>query len=155
MAENDIKGSVQQIGPSLFKIPYYPTSVPAGFPSPAADYVEDSIDLNELLVKTPSATFLVRVEGESMVNAFIPAKALLIVDRSITPSSGDIIVAVLNGEFTVKRFIRASNHVYLASANVKFDSIEITEEMNFIAWGVVSKIIIDPKEVSNVRIGRL
>ncbi len=83
-----------------------------------------------------------------MINAFIPAKALLIVDRSITPRSGDIIVALVNGEFTVKRFIRASNQVYLAPANVKFNSLEITEEMNFIAWGVVSKIIIDPKDVS-------
>lgn len=141
-------GNIQQIGRSLFKtIPFF-GSVQAGFPSPAADYIEDAIDLNELLVKTPSATFFVRVEGESMVNAFIPPKALLIIDRSINPLSGDIIVAVVNGEFTVKRFVKSLNHVYLAPANIKFDSLEITEEMSFQVWGVVTKIIIDPKDTT-------
>ena len=135
-----------QIGPTLFTtIPFF-GAVAAGFPSPAADYIEDSIDLNELLIKTPTATFFVRVEGESMINAFIPPKALLIIDRSITPSSGDIIVAVINGEFTIKRFIKTLNQVYLAPANIKFNSIEINEEMEFKVWGVVSKIIIDPKD---------
>ena len=81
-----------------------------------------------------------------MINAFIPPKALLIIDRSITPSSGDIIVAVVNGEFTIKRFIKILNQVFLAPANIKFKSIEINEEMEFKVWGVVSKIIIDPKD---------
>lgn len=139
-------GSIQQIGPSLFKTIPCNGAIPAGFPSPAADYIEDSIDLNDLLIKTPSATFFVRVEGESMLDAFIPPKALLIIDRSITPSSGDIIVAVVNGEFTIKRLIKSSNQVYLAPANTKFNAIEITEEMSFVVWGVVSKIIIDPKD---------
>ena len=146
MEINVCSSKFHQIGPTLFTtIPFF-GAVPAGFLSPAADYIEESIDLNELLVKTPTATFFVRVEGESMINAFIPPKALLIIDRSITPSSGDIIVAVVNGEFTVKRFIKTFNQVYLAPANIKFNSIEINEEMDFKVWGVVSKIIIDPKD---------
>ena len=79
------------------KIPFFNTSVPAGFPSPAADYIEDRIDLNELLIKTPSATFFVKVEGESMIEAFIRPKALLVVDRSLSANTGDIVVAVING----------------------------------------------------------
>jgi DNA polymerase V len=148
MEINVSPGSIYQIGPSLFKTIPFIGAVPAGFPSPAADYIEDSIDLNDLLVKTPSATFFVRVEGESMLDAFIPPKALLIIDRSVTPNSGDIIMAVVNGEFTVKRFIKSLNHVYLTPANIKFNSMEITEEMSFIVWGVVSKIIIDPKDTA-------
>lgn len=146
--------NIYQIGPSLFKTIPFIGAVPAGFPSPAADYIEDSIDLNELLVKTPSATFFIRVEGESMLDAFIPPKALLIIDRSIIPSSGDIIVAVVNGEFTVKRFIKSSNHVYLAPANIKFNSMEITEEMSFVVWGVVSKIL-STQKTPHVRVSGL
>jgi DNA polymerase V len=119
--------------------------VPAGFPSPASDYIEETIDLNELLIKTPSATFFVRVEGESMIDAFIPPKALLLVDRSINAASGHIIVAVLNGEFTVKRLLITQAGTFLAPANPRYQSIKVTEEMNFSVWGVVSKIISDPK----------
>jgi DNA polymerase V len=147
--ESYSKGIIKQVGPSLFKtFPLFNGPVPAGFPSPAADYVEDSIDLNELLIKTPTATYFVRVEGESMIGAFIPPKALLVVDRSVSPSSGDIVVAVVSGEFTVKRFIKSFNEVSLLPANIKYDKIVITEEMNFRVWGVVSKIIIDPKDTS-------
>ncbi len=122
------------------------TSVPAGFPSPAADYIEDKIDLNELLIKTPSATFFVKVEGESMIEAFIPDKALLIVDRSLNATSGDIVLAVVNGEFTVKRLLQTHAGMFLKPENPKYKLIEINEEMNFQVWGVVSKIIIDPKD---------
>ena len=129
------------------KIPFFGTSVPAGFPSPAADYNEDRIDLNELLIKTPSATFFVKVEGESMIEAFIPPKALLLVDRSLNANTGDIVVAVINGEFTVKRFVKTQGVTFLSPANTKYKPIKITEDMSFQVWGVVSRIIIDPKEM--------
>jgi len=148
MNSTNVKGNFQPVEPSLHPaFPFYNCTIPAGFPSPASDYIEDTIDLNELLIKTPSATFFVRVEGESMINAFIPPKALLIVDRSIHPGSGDVIIAVVNGEFTVKRLRKSFDAIILEPANEKFPSITITEEMNFQVWGVVSKIIIDPKDV--------
>ena len=126
-------------------IPYFPIAIPAGFPSPAADYIEEKLDLNQLLIKTPSATFFVKVEGDSMVDAYIPPKALLVVDRSQNAQSGDIIVAVINGEFTVKRLLKTHAGVFLAPENRKFKPIRIEEDMDFMVWGVVTKIIIDPK----------
>lgn len=123
------------------------TTVSAGFPSPASDYIEDRIDLNQLLIKTPSATFFVKVEGDSMVNACIPHKALLVVDRSMNASSGDIIVAVINGEFTVKRLLITHAGTFLVPENPKYKQIRITEEMDFRVWGVVSSIIIDIKDL--------
>lgn len=125
--------------------PFYQSAIPAGFPSPAADYIEEKIDLNQLLIKTPSATFFVKVEGESMVDAFIPPKALLVVDRSVNPVNGDIIVAVINGEFTVKRLLQTHAGTFLTPENKKYKPIRIEADMDFMVWGVVSKIIIDPK----------
>ena len=128
-------------------IPLYQSSVQAGFPSPAADYIEEKISLDKLIIKQPSATFLVKVDGESMIEAFIPHKALLVVDKSIPPVTSDIIVAVVNSEFTVKRLIKTANGVFLAPANPKFKSIRITDDMDFKIWGVVISIIINPKEL--------
>jgi DNA polymerase V len=125
--------------------PYYDTAVAAGFPSPAADYIEERIDLNQLLVKTPSATFFVKVEGESMIDAYIPPKALLVVDRSLDPLNGDIIVAVINGEFTVKRLLKTQAGLFLTPENKKYKPMRIEDNMDFMVWGVVTKIIIDPK----------
>ena len=125
--------------------PFYQSAIPAGFPSPAADYIEEKIDLNQLLVKTPAATFFVKVEGESMIEAFIPPKALLVVDRSVSPVNGDIIVAVINGEFTVKRLLQTHAGTFLTPENKKYKPIRIEDDMDFMVWGVVSKIIIDPK----------
>ena len=125
--------------------PFFQTFVPAGFPSPAADYIEERIDLNQLLVKTPSATFFVKVEGESMVDAYIPPKALLVVDRSADPVNGDIIVAVINGEFTVKRLLKTHAGIFLTPENKKYKPLKIEADMDFMVWGVVTKIIIDPK----------
>jgi len=138
----------ERIKPGTFSgVPFYQSSVPAGFPSPAADYIEEKIDFNKLLVKTPSATFLVKVDGESMIEAFIPHKALLVVDKSIPACTSDIIVAVVNAEFTIKRFIKTSKGIFLVPANPKFKSIAITDDMDFKIWGVVVSIIINPKEL--------
>lgn len=128
-------------------ISFFDTCIPAGFPSPAQDYMEEDIDLQKLLVDHPLATFLVRVKGKSMINAFIPEDALLVVDKSLKPKHNDIIVGLINGEFTVKYLIKKGSEIILQPANPSFKPITVTEEMNFTVWGVVSKIIIDPKKI--------
>lgn len=133
-------------------IPLFEIPVAAGFPSPAADYLQKRIDLNELLIKHPSATFFVKVEGDSMINAFIPPKALLLVDKALNPQNGDVIVAFLNGEFTVKTFSKDESGVMLTPANPAYSPIKITEEMDCRIWGVVSQIFIDPRECKHVRL---
>ncbi len=121
--------------------------ISAGFPSPASDYMEEPIDLNEKLIRNPPATFLFRVEGESMTGAFIPDNALLIVDKSEKAKNNSIIVAVVDGEFTVKRLVLEFSKKYLAPENPKYNSINITEDMQCNIWGVVTYIIIDAKKV--------
>ncbi|MEO7141102.1 MAG: translesion error-prone DNA polymerase V autoproteolytic subunit [Ferruginibacter sp.] len=121
----------------------YAQSVAAGFPSPAADYAEEEINFNTLLMPHPNATFVMRVQGDSMVEANIPDNSLIVVDRSIKPSNNMIVVAIVNGEITVKRFIKNSSGVRLMPANAKFKPLPITEEMDFRVWGTVTKIIID------------
>ena len=126
----------------------YNANIPAGFPSPAADYMEERIDLNKELVPHPNSTFVVSCQGDSMINAFIPAKAKLVVDRSVKPQNGSIVVAVVNGEFTVK-YLRKNNHkCWLVPANSKYSELEITDEMNMQVWGVVTNIIINPMDVT-------
>ena len=121
--------------------------VPAGFPSPAADYMEEEIDLNNLLRPHPPATFFIKVIGDSMKDANIPNDALLIVDRSVKPNNNSIVLAVVNAEFTVKRFIQNSSGIRLMPANPKYQPISITEGMDFYIWGTVTKIIIDASKV--------
>ncbi len=123
--------------------------VPAGFPSPAMDYMEKPIDLNEVLIKHPLSTFICESEGSSMINAFIPPNAKLIVDRSITPKNGDIVLASLEGEFTVKFLKKNEFKCWLCPANSKFQDIEITEEMNMQVFGVVTTILINPNDVKS------
>ncbi len=126
-------------------IPYYDSCIPAGFPSPAQDYMEDDINLQELLIEHPLATFIVRVKGDSMKDAFIPDGALLVVDKSIEATSGKIVVAVVNEEFTVKRLVKTPRSWVLHPENSQYKPIPITEDMDFEVWGVVTKIIIDAK----------
>jgi DNA polymerase V len=129
------------------KISYYRGDVKAGFPSPALDYFEERIDLNKALVDHPLSTFLVECSGDSMINAFIPPKAKLVVDKSLTAKNGDIVIAVMNGDFTVKFLKKNDVKCWLIPGNPKYKEIEITPEMNMQIWGVVVKIIIDPKDV--------
>ena len=128
---------------------YYDGCIPAGFPSPAADYLVEDIDLNKYLCPRPATTYIVRVTGDSMNNACIPEESLLVVDRSITPVNNMIIVAVINNEFTVKRFIRNSSGVRLMpdSKNPRWQPIPITADMEFKVWGVVTQIIINGLKV--------
>jgi DNA polymerase V len=116
-------------------------SVSAGFPSPAENYSEGELDLNKYLVKNPPATFFVRVSGDSMINAGIFPNDILIVDRSIEAKNNDIIIATVNGEFTVKRFIRNGNTVKLMPENPQYTPIVIHDEMDFEVWGKVTSVI--------------
>lgn len=134
---------------STLTLPVFPGTIPAGFPSPAADYQEERINLNTL-IKHPNSTFFVTSEGDSMINAFIPPKALLVVDRSLTAQNNDIVVAVVNGEFTVKYLKRNDHRCWLVPANRKHKEIPITPDMEFTVWGVVTHIISDPKNLRNV-----
>jgi len=117
--------------------------VQAGFPSPAADYIEDDINLADYLAPNPVSIYLVRVVGDSMMDAHIPNNSLLIVDKSIHPRNNQIVVASINGEFTVKRLIKNGSGIRLMPANTKYPPIPITEEMDFRVWGTVTRIIID------------
>src|SRR3982750_2272756 len=129
------------------KTSYYQTEVKAGFPSPAMDYLEERIDLNKVLIEHPLSTFIVECTGDSMISAFIPPKAKLVVDKSLSAKNGDIVIAVINGDFTVKFLKKNDFKCWLIPANSKYKEIEITPEMNLQIWGVVTKIIIDPKDV--------
>lgn len=129
------------------ELPYFSNRVQAGFPSPAMDYMEERIDLNKEFIKHPLATFIVECTGDSMINAFIPPRARLIVDRSLTAKSGDIVLAVINGEFTVK-FLKQNDHnCFLVPANSKYKEIKVSPEMNMEIWGVVTSIITETKDV--------
>lgn len=130
-------------------IPHFHFKIPTGFPSPALDYLQEPINLNELLIKHPLATFIIETEGLSMINAFIPPKAKLIVDRSLTPKNGDIVFVSINGEFTVKFFKKNQVKCWLIPANAKFKEIEITEEMEMQVFGVVTTILINPNDVKS------
>ena len=128
-------------------IALFSNKVQAGFPSPAMDYLEERIDLNKEFIKHPLATFIVECTGDSMINAFIPPKAKLIVDRSISPKSGDIVLAVINGEFTVKFLKKNDYNCFLVPANSKYKEIKVLPEMNMEVWGVVTSIITDTRDV--------
>lgn len=123
------------------KIPLFSSKIKAGFPSPADDFIEKKLDLNNFLVKHPLATFFVRVDGNSMINAGIHSGDILIVDRSLEPQNKNIIIAVLDGEMTVKRITIRNKKMYLCPENSSFKNIEIKEDMNFEIWGIVTNVI--------------
>lgn len=134
----DISQSIQD--EELF-IPAFLSGIQAGFPSPAEDFMDKQLNINELVIKHPAATFFVRVEGESMQDANIYTDDILVVDRAVEASSGKIIIAVLNGEFTVKRFVINSEGTFLVPENPKYKSIKITPSSDFTIWGVVTYVI--------------
>ena len=122
-------------------VPFFISRVPAGFPSPAADYFDDGLDLNDLVVRHPAATFFVRVEGESMLGAGIHPGDMLVVDRAEVPADQSVVVAVLNGDFTVKRIYQKDGTLSLVSENERMPPIRLSEEMDFEVWGVVTYVI--------------
>jgi DNA polymerase V len=122
-------------------LPLVASSVEAGFPSPADDHLERSIDLNEELVRNPAATFFVRVRGESMRDAGIRHGDILVIDRSVEPADRQIVIAKLDGEFTVKRFRKRDGRVFLEAENPDYQPIEIGEDRDLTVWGAVTFVI--------------
>ena len=127
--------------PTVIERPLFVSSVQAGFPSPAEDYIESSLDLNAHLIKNPAATFFVRVSGSSMKDALIFPGDILLVDRSLTPRSGRVVIAVIDGELTVKRLLLNQAKAVLKAENSEFTDIDIAPESEFEIWGVVTHII--------------
>tara|TARA_B100002052_G_C15621726_1_gene479974 strand:- start:147 stop:539 length:393 start_codon:yes stop_codon:yes gene_type:complete len=123
------------------KLPFYVHKVGAGFPSPATDYIEDDIDLNSYLIKNSPATFIIRVQGKSMIDVGIYDGDLLIVDKSINPKNYSTVIANVNEELVVKTFIKEKNNNFLTSDPNKIkDKIELNENPNIIIWGVVTYV---------------
>jgi DNA polymerase V len=123
------------------ELPLFIARISAGYPSPGDDYIEKKLDLNEYLVKHPAATFFVKVEGDSIVNAGIHSGDILIVDRALESADNRVVIAVINGELTVKRIRITGSKLYLIAENHGFNPIEITPEMSFEIWGVVTYVI--------------
>ncbi|MBK0402545.1 translesion error-prone DNA polymerase V autoproteolytic subunit [Adhaeribacter sp. BT258] len=120
-------------------IPFYSTPISAGFPSPAEDYLEDKINLQELLIAHPSATYFLKVRGDSMRDANLHEGDLLVVDRSLKPRLNQVIIGLLDNEFTVKRLVKNQNQYYLHPENPAYPPILLPEESSrFQAWGVVT-----------------
>lgn len=131
---------------SHLSLPYADGGIKAGFASPAQDYIDQVIDLNKELVKHPASTFYGRVTGDSMIDADLNDGDILIIDKSIQPTTGKMAVCFIDGEFTVKYIKVDGDIVWLIPANKKYDRIKVTPENNFIVWGVVTTIIKKPKE---------
>ncbi|MEM6287079.1 MAG: translesion error-prone DNA polymerase V autoproteolytic subunit [Bacteroidota bacterium] len=121
--------------------PLFLARVEAGFPSPADDYVDRALDLNELCVRNRPATFFVRASGDSMTGAGIASGDLLVVDRSVEPRTGHVVVAVLDGELTVKRLRLVGRRVVLEPANDAFAAIEAEPDRDLVVWGVVTYVV--------------
>ena len=120
-----------------FRIPLLNDSVSAGFPSPADDYSEENIDLNEHLISNPFSTFFLRVKGDSMINAGIKDKDLIIVDKSLIAKPGDIIIAMIDGEFTIKRLSIKNDELYLKAENNNYPDFRFQNHIDVQIWGVV------------------
>jgi len=123
------------------KLPFIQDIVRAGYPSPAADYIEKKLDLNEYLIKHKEATYFIRVEGDSMENNKIYNGDLLIVDRAVDAKMGSIVVVNINGEMTVKILDKIDGKLFLIAGNKKYEPIPVTDETELLIWGVVTYIV--------------
>jgi DNA polymerase V len=133
---------IQKSNPDARCLPLYGAYVPAGFPSPADDFIENTLDLNTHLIRHPVATFFVRVQGDSMVEAGIHPGDILIVDRALEPCDKAVVVAAVNGDLVVKRMRRRRDgRIFLESENSLYPAIEISPEADFHVWGVVTYVI--------------
>ena len=135
MGSKDSSSSLKKDSSTLL-IPLVTENISAGFPSPADDYIELGIDLNKYLIKNPISTFFLRVSGNSMNNAGIYNNDLLIIDRSINPNPGHIVVALLDGEFTLKRLIKKQDNYYLKADKENYPAINLYEYIDIQIWGV-------------------
>lgn len=125
------------IDQTSIRVPLFSHAVPAGFPSPADDYIEGRLSLDEHLIANKDATFFVRARGKSMEGAGIQDGNILVVDKSITPKSGSIVVAFVDGEYTVKTFIKRAGKIILRPENPSFSEIEFKDGQELQVWGVV------------------
>lgn len=130
-----VEGSLPQ------PLPLFLSKVSAGFPSPAENDLAETLDLNKHLIKHPAATFLVKANGNSMINAGIHENDILVVDRSLTPTDGKIIVVAVDGQLTVKRLKKQHGKITLLPENPNFSPIEIAEGSELHIWGVVTNVI--------------
>lgn len=126
---------------SEIKFPFIKDGVSAGFPSPAADFMENRIDLNTELSKNPLATFYIKVSGNSMIDAGIENNDVLVVDRSLEPQNNKIAICFIDGEFTVKRISVKKDEMFLLPENKNYEPIKITQETQLIIWGIVTYVI--------------
>ena len=127
---------------SLTSVPYLLSRISAGFPSPADDYIENNLSLSELLIRNHLSTFLMKTSGDSMMDVGINDGDILVVDRSIEPKNRDIVIAILEGNLTVKRLLFKTNgSVVLKSENTAYKDIKIPESTDLEIWGVVTSAI--------------
>ncbi len=138
---SDVEQVLKCIQTNFYRLPLYQHRISAGFPSPAEDEIEEKLDLNELLVKHPTATFFLKVSGTSMLKAGIQDGDILVVDRSLEPTSGKIVIASLNGELIVKRLRCEGKKIQLVAENDAYPPIDITEEIDLRIWGIVTSVI--------------
>jgi DNA polymerase V len=122
-------------------LPLVETGISAGFPSPADDFLDAAIDLNEALIKNKTATFYGRVKGDSMTGVGIDDGDLLIIDKSLKPITGKIAVCFIDGDFTVKRIRIDKDFIWLIAENKKYQPIKVTKENDFVIWGIVTNVI--------------
>ncbi len=141
MTTVNLKSPIPCQGRSRIFVPVFVTPVWAGFPSPADDYLDEPLDFNELLIDHPAATFAVRIAGDSMEGIGLYAGDIAVVDRAVTATDGRIILGILDGQFTIKRYRMRGGRVWLEAANAAYQNIEITEEIGFEVWGVVRHTI--------------
>lgn len=126
---------------SEITIPLVNQSVSAGFPSPALDFMENTIDLNKALSENPLATFFIKVDGNSMIDAGIENQDVLIVDRSLEAENNKIAICFIDGEFTVKRIKINKDGLWLMPENKNYSPLKVTEENQFLVWGIVTYVI--------------
>jgi DNA polymerase V len=145
----NLNSNISRLGKLKLKtklvLPFFRNFVQAGFPSPAEDYSDGKLDLNQHLVANPSSTFFVRVMGDSMTGVGIYSGDIVIVDKSLVPKSEQVVLAVINGEFTIKTFIKKQGRVFLKPENDNYQLLEITEDVNFQVWGVVTFVVHKPE----------
>lgn len=120
---------------------YFDTGISAGFPSPAEDFKQERLSLDNELIKNKEATFFARVSGQSMIDAGLNDNDLLVIDRSLSPAHNKIAVCFLDGEFTVKRLLVKNDEVWLQPENKNYQAIQITEANDFVIWGIVTNVI--------------
>lgn len=138
LVQNPVSVALEPVAYSLRLLSH---RISAGFPSPAADYLEDKLDLNEYLIRNKPATFLFTVKGDSMIGASIEEGDKVIVDRALSPKHDDIVVAVVDGEYTLKRLYRHMGQVELHAENPAYPPIRFSEGSELQVWGVVVGVV--------------